>query len=36
MFCWRRMGKISWTDRVRNEEGLEESRREGISYKKKD
>ena len=22
MWCWRRMGKISWTDRVRNEEVL--------------
>ena len=22
MWCWRRMGKISWTDRVRNEEAL--------------
>ena len=21
-WCWRRMGKISWTDRVRNEEVL--------------
>jgi len=22
MWCWRRMEKISWTDRMRNEEGL--------------
>ena len=22
MWCWRRMGKISWTDHVRNEEVL--------------
>jgi hypothetical protein len=22
MWCWRRMDKISWTDRVRNEEVL--------------
>jgi hypothetical protein len=22
MLCWRRMEKISWTDQVRNEEGL--------------
>jgi hypothetical protein len=22
IWCWRRMEKISWTDRVRNEEGL--------------
>ena len=28
MWCWRRMEKISWTDRVRNEV----SRRRGISY----
>ena len=35
MFCQRKMEKISWTDRVRNEEVLEESRRTGISYKKK-
>jgi hypothetical protein len=27
MWCWERMGKISWADRVRNEE----SRRRGIS-----
>jgi hypothetical protein len=29
--CWRRMEKISWTDRVRNEEVLQESKRWGIS-----
>jgi hypothetical protein len=23
MWCWRRMERISWTDRVRNEEGLQ-------------
>jgi hypothetical protein len=22
MWCWRRMGNIGWTDRVRNEEAL--------------
>jgi hypothetical protein len=27
--------EVSWTDRVRNEEVQEESRRRGISYKKK-
>jgi hypothetical protein len=32
MWCWRRMEKISWTDHVRNEEVLLESRRRGISY----
>ena len=34
MWCWRRMEKISWTDRVRNEEVLldKESRRRGISH----
>jgi hypothetical protein len=31
-WCWRRMEKISWTDRVRNEEVLHRSRRRGISY----
>jgi hypothetical protein len=31
MWCWRRMEKISWTDRVRNEE-VTESRRREISY----
>jgi hypothetical protein len=32
MRCWRRIEKINWTDRVRNEEVLVESRRTGISY----
>jgi hypothetical protein len=35
MCCWRRMEKIIWTDRVRNEEVHKyytESRRRGISY----
>jgi hypothetical protein len=32
MWCWRRMEKISWTDRMRNEEYYTESRRRGISY----
>jgi hypothetical protein len=32
MWCWRRMEKIDWTDSVRNEEILHESRRIGISY----
>jgi hypothetical protein len=32
MWCWRRMEKISWTDRVRNEAVLHKSRRRGISY----
>jgi len=34
MWCWRRMEKISWTDHVRNEEVLFESRSKGISYMK--
>ena len=34
MWCWRRMEKISWTDRVRNEEVYLESRSRGISYMK--
>jgi hypothetical protein len=33
MWCWRRMEKISWTERGRNEEVLEERRRR-ISYMK--
>jgi hypothetical protein len=33
MLCWRRMEKISWADRVRNEDVLE-SRSRGISYMK--
>jgi len=32
MWCWRRMGKISWTDHVRNEEVLLRPRRRKISY----
>jgi hypothetical protein len=34
MWCWRRMEKISWTDRVRNEEVLHrvKEERRGISY----
>jgi hypothetical protein len=28
MWCWRRMGKISWTDRVRNKEVLQSQRGE--------
>jgi hypothetical protein len=32
MWCWRRMEKISRTDRVRNEEELHRARRIGISY----
>jgi hypothetical protein len=29
MWCWRRMLKISWTDRVRNEEVLHKVKEEG-------
>jgi hypothetical protein len=33
MWCWRRLEKISWTDRVRNEEALQRVKgRRGISY----
>jgi len=28
MWCWRRMQKISWTDRVRNEAALQEVKEE--------
>jgi hypothetical protein len=28
MWCWQRMGKISWTDRVRNEEVLHRVKKE--------
>jgi hypothetical protein len=28
MWCWRRMEKISWTDRVRNEEVLHRVKKE--------
>jgi hypothetical protein len=31
-WCWRRMEKISWTDRVKNEEVLQESRMKGTFY----
>ena len=34
MWCWRRMEKISWTDRVINKDVYLESRSRGISYKK--
>jgi len=34
MSWWRRMEKISWTEHVRNEEVLIESRSRGISYMK--
>jgi hypothetical protein len=27
MWCWRRTKKVSWTDRVKNENVLKESRR---------
>jgi hypothetical protein len=30
MWCWRRMEKISWTDRVRNEEVLRKVKKEVI------
>jgi hypothetical protein len=33
MWSWRRMEKISSTDRVRNEEVLHRVKRSGISYK---
>jgi len=29
MWCWRKMEKISWTDRVRNEEVLHREKEEG-------
>jgi hypothetical protein len=31
-WSWRRMEKISWTDRVRNEEVLHRVKGRGISY----
>jgi hypothetical protein len=34
MWCWRRMEKISWTDRVINEDVYLESRSRGISCMK--
>jgi len=33
MWCWRRMEKISLTDRVRNEEVIQRVRERRISYK---
>ena len=35
MWCWGRMEKISWTDRVRNDY-CKESRRKEMSYEKKE
>jgi len=32
MWCWRRMQKISWTDRVRKEKQYIGSKTSGISY----
>ena len=32
MWCWRRIEKISWIDRVRNEELLRKVKRRGILY----
>jgi hypothetical protein len=32
MWCWRRMEKIIWTDRVRNEKELHRVKEERISY----
>jgi hypothetical protein len=32
MWCWGRMEKINWDERVRNEEVLQKSMREGTSY----
>jgi hypothetical protein len=34
MWCWRRMEKISWPDRVRKKKCYLESRSRGISYMK--
>jgi hypothetical protein len=31
-WCWRRMEKIIWTGRVRNEEVLHRVKKKGISY----
>jgi hypothetical protein len=33
MWYWRKMERISWTDHVRNERNITESRRKGISHK---
>jgi hypothetical protein len=35
MWCWRRLEKISWTDRVRNEEVLHSQGQEYPTYNKK-
>ena len=35
MWCWGRMEKISWTDRVRNEEVRIQRREEHPTYNKK-
>jgi len=32
MWCWRKVEKISWTDRVENEEVLRKVKGEKISY----
>jgi len=34
MWCWRRMEKISWTDHVRNEGGIEVTGRQGRRRRK--
>jgi hypothetical protein len=34
IWCWKRMEKISWTERVRNEEVLLNVRSKGIFYMK--
>jgi hypothetical protein len=34
MWCWRRMGKISWTDHVGNEDVLLTVKEQRISYMK--
>jgi hypothetical protein len=31
MWCWRRLKKITWTERVRNEEALHSGKEEGIN-----
>jgi len=32
MWCWRRIEKIGWTERVRHEEVLQRVNERGISY----
>jgi hypothetical protein len=32
MWCWRRIEKIIWTDRVKNEEGLHTANEGGKEY----